>query len=206
MEQADSCDSGRSSLEAGRRVFHRHAAKRIDRNRSGGHAGFAQTIEPLAGKRRAAGNRLLKYGREEDGVDAMTEGANDFSKRMAGHRHHRSGQLHRVVKAPHLSWVEFAGRRGKVHAMRARGSGYIGTGVHQEPRVAGTCGNRLQQIAGKTHQICGGQILFAELNETNAVGSPARSLFEQRGPLSGIVSGKQAAAGDGVAKHDDFIV
>ena len=67
--------------------------------------------------------------------------------------------------------------------MGARSDSDIRTRVDQEPGLAGSEPDGLKNLPGERSKAGGWKILFAKLNEIDAIGGPAGGLLEQRAQL-----------------------
>jgi hypothetical protein len=198
VEETDASDPEGSSLKARRGVFQCDATQRVNRGRSGGGAGGAELVEARARGDNLPCNDLPEDGGEEDAVYAIVAGAGDLGQGVAGDGDDGRRQPSGGVEVADLRGSQFTRGGGEVDAVGGCGDGDVQAGVEQE--LCGG-GERFEEVSGEGCQPCGGQILFAELDEVDAGRGPAGGLFDERGLLAVVVAGEEGAACNGVTEH-----
>ena len=115
-------------------------------------------------------------------------GAGDLVESVAGEADERLGQAGGGVEGANLSGGEFIGRRCQVNSVGAGGEGNVCAGVDEEPGRGVVRAEGCEEVAGERGEVCGGEIVFAELEEVDASGGETLGLSEERGLAGGFVS------------------
>lgn len=201
MEKTDSGNSCGSGCHAGRSIFKRDPAERIHRNRSGGDRGAMEQLKPLAGSDHPPSDGFLEDRRKEDRVNPVVARLNHLRNRVSRNAEQRRSAAGIGIQLPHQRWGQLAGRGSQMNPMRGGGKRNVGTRVDQQLRGGTRSVENLQNPACKGGKRAGREIFFAELDEVDAVSTPAPALVNKGSlPLS-FVAREQHSVCDGEAQH-----
>jgi hypothetical protein len=175
VEEADASDACGSRSDAGRGIFQCDTAECQYRYGSGGGAGAAELVETAPRAAAAACDDFLEDRSKEDTVYAVIAGASDLGQSMAGDRNHGWGKSCGGEEVAYLLWSEFARGGGEVHSMGSDRDRDVGAGVDEKLR---TRGEGFEEVAGEFGESRCRKVLFAELDEVDAGGSPSSGLFD----------------------------
>ena len=145
MEETNSGYSRGPGGEALRGVFEGDPAEGIDRDRRGGSAGFAETVEACAGGDLLAGDGFFEDRSEEDGRNGLGASVLNFGKGVTGDGDYRVGQVGLGVTAADVGsgWLVWGG--GEMDTLRGGSDGNAGIGVDEE--TSGRVGDRFTDLA-----------------------------------------------------------
>ena len=161
-------------------------------------AGFVEAGEALSGNRFVC-NVFFEDGGEENRVWLVIFGGQDAGNSVAGDGNCWFAGATLLEELTDLGGGQLAGGGGEVDSVGGDGEGYVGAGVDEE--AGGGAFDGFEDLAGEGGEGGGGEVLFAELDEIDALFGPESGLADEGGMLVGLVAGEKGAVGDGAAEH-----
>jgi len=186
VEETDSGDACCAGSEALWGVFLCDAAESVDRDGSGGGAGFVQGIETGGGGDEVSGNGFSEDRGEEDGVGAVASGDLDLGEGVAGDGDDRGWEAETSVASADVVG-EKGGVGGKVQTVGTALEGGMEAAVDEEAGGGRFGCDGGEDARGQVGEIVGEKVFFAELDEVDSVAGPQRGLTDEGSLLLGFV-------------------
>ena len=158
-----------------------------------------EACEALAGEDGLVVDVFSEDGGEENCVWLVRFRCQNAGDRVTGDGNKCGKRGWRTAQFSDFGGGELAGGGGEVDSVGGDGEGYVGARVDEEP--GGGAFDGFEDLAGEGGQGGGGEVLFAELDEVDALFGPEGGLADEGGMLLGLVAGEEEAVGDGAAEH-----